>query len=44
MSKYLFSAVLYDSIIEAFDRGELWNVENNDSIQVEITIDSSAYN
>ena len=44
MSKYLFSTDLYDSILEASDRGELWGIENNDSTQFEITFDSSAYN
>ena len=43
MSKYLFSNDLYESILEASDRGELWGVENNDSTQLEITFDSSAY-
>ena len=44
MSKYLFSTDLYDSILEASERGELWGIEKNDSIQLEITFDSSAYN
>ena len=44
MSKYLFSADLYDSILEASERGELWAIEKNDSTQLEISFDSSAYN
>ena len=43
MSKYLFSTDLYDSILEASDRGELWGIENYDSTQLEITFDASAY-
>ena len=44
MSKYLFSIDLYDSIIEASDRGELWGIEKNEATQIEITFDASAYN
>ena len=44
MSKYLFSSDLYDSILEASDKGELWGIEKNDATQLEITFDSSAYN
>ena len=44
MSRYLFSTYLYDSILEASDRGELWGIEKNDATQLETTFDSSAYN
>ena len=44
MSRYLFSTYLYDSILEASDRGELWGIEKNDATQPETTFDSSAYN
>ena len=43
MAKY-FSTDLYDSILEASDRGELWGIENNDLTQIEINFDSSVYN
>ena len=44
MSKYLFTTELYDSILEASDRAELWGIENNDSTQTEIIFDASVYN
>ena len=44
MSKYLFSTDLYDSILEASQRGELWGIEKNDATQLDIIFDSSAYN
>ena len=44
MSKYLFSTDLYDSILEASDRGELWGIEKNVATQLEINFDSSSYN
>ena len=44
MSKYLFSTDLYDSILEASDRGGLWGIEKNDATQPALSFDSSAYN
>ena len=44
MSKYLFSTDLYNSILEASDKGELWGIEKNEATQLEIIFDSSAYN
>ena len=33
---YKFSPDLYESILEASDKGELWGIENNDLTPLEI--------